>query len=164
MPDSASSDGRLQELADRRDIDDVLFTYAHALDAHEWDRLQEVFTPDAVADFLELGGVNEGLQAITDLVAGALGGLDSSQHLIGCPLAVVDGDTATATCYLQAQHVFNGAEGGDQYLVGGTYVDQLVRTSAGWRINHRTLHATWAAGNPDVFAAGAARLQSTSTT
>lgn len=162
MPDSSTPDGLLQQLADRREIDDVLFTYAQALDAHEWERLREVFTADAVADFLELGGANEGLEAITALVAGALGGLDASQHLIGTPTAVVDGDTATATCYLQAQHVFDGAEGGDQYLVGGTYVDKLVRTGEGWRIRHRTLHATWTAGNPDVFAAGAARLQSAS--
>lgn len=150
---------QLQELADRRAIDDVLYRYAHALDSHEWERLAEVFTPDAVADFLELGGVNEGLDAITGLIAGVLSGLDHSQHLIGSPLAVVDGDTATARCYLQAQHVFAGADGGDHFLVGGTYVDELVRTGDGWRIRHRTLHATWTDGNPGVFTAAAERLE-----
>jgi hypothetical protein len=159
MSAQGDADSRLQELADRRDIDDVLYRYSHALDSHDWELLRNgVFTEDAVADFLELGGVNEGVGAIIDLIAGVLSGLDASQHLIGSPMAEVDGDTATARCYLQAQHVFAGAQGGDHYLVGGTYVDQLVRTPAGWRIKHRTLHASWMAGNPGVFPAAAQRL------
>ncbi|MCX6386165.1 MAG: nuclear transport factor 2 family protein [Solirubrobacterales bacterium] len=56
-------------------------------------------------------------------------------------------------------HVFKGAEGGDHYLVGGHYVDRLVRTADGWRIAHRTLHATWMEGNASVFAAAAERLK-----
>jgi ketosteroid isomerase-like protein len=151
---------RLQELSDRRDIDDVLYRYAVALDSRDWDLLRSCFTEDAVADFLELGGVNEGVEAIVALVHGALSGLDSSHHLIGTPLASVDGDTATAVCYLQAQHVFQGADGGDHYLVGGRYEDRFVRTPAGWRIKHRTLYFSWAEGNPGVFPAGMERLKS----
>ena len=147
-----------EHLQDRLEILDVLNRYAHALDSRDWDLLRSCFTPDAVADYLDLGGVNEGVEAIVALCRGALDGLDASQHLIGSPLAEVEGDTATARCYLQAQHVFRGAPGGDHYLVGGTYVDRLVRTDDGWRIEHRTLHATWTDGNPDVFAAGAERL------
>jgi ketosteroid isomerase-like protein len=150
--------GSLSTVADRLEITEVLYRYAMALDSHDWEGLKSVFTPDAVADFLDLGGVNEGLDAITALIAGVLSGLDASQHLIGCPLATVDGDTATATCYLQAQHVFKGAPGGDHFLVGGTYVDRLVRTADGWRIVHRTLHASWMDGNPEVFTAAAERL------
>lgn len=145
----------LRMLADRREIDDVLYRYAQALDAHDWQLLRDgVFTEDAVAEFGEFGGRHEGIEAILALVSGALSGLDASQHLIGSPLAEVDGDTATARCYLQAQHVF----GDDQYLVGGTYEDELVRTPAGWRIRLRTLTGTWASGDPGVFEAGAARL------
>ncbi|CAB4877237.1 unannotated protein [freshwater metagenome] len=158
MTSHGSPEDRLTELEDRRLIDDVLYRYAQALDSRDWELLRSCFTPDAVADYLELGGINDGFEAILTLCRGALDGLDATQHLIGSPLATIDGDTATATCYLQAQHVFNGADGGDHFLVGGTYVDKLVRTPDGWRIKHRTLHATWTAGNPGVFAAGAERL------
>ena len=154
-----TDDTLLQELADRRAIDDVLNRYAHALDGRDWDLLRTCFTEDAVADYLELGGVNEGREAIVDLCSGVLTGLDASQHLIGSPSAQVDGDTATATCYLQAQHVYKGAPGGDHYLVGGTYVDRFVRTNEGWRIKHRTLHGVWFDGNPEVFTAAAERLK-----
>lgn len=162
MTNDAAAADRLAALEDRQAIDDVLHRYAHALDARDWDLLRTCFTTDAVADYLDLGGVNEGVETIVELCSGVLTGLDSSQHLIGSPLATVDGDTATASCYLQAQHVFAGAEGGDHYLVGGRYDDQLVRTPDGWRIRHRTLHATWSSGNPEVFTAAAARLAGTS--
>jgi ketosteroid isomerase-like protein len=159
MTSQATSSDRFGDLADRREIDDVLYRYAHALDSHDWDRLRTCFTEDAVADFLELGGVNEGIDAIVELISGVLSGLDASQHLIGSPIATVDGGTAKSSCYLQAQHVFEGAPGGDHYLVGGTYVDELVRTPEGWRIKHRTLHASWMSGNPGVFEAAAERLK-----
>jgi len=152
------TDATLQRLLDRQAIDDVLHRYAIALDAHDWDLLRSCFTPDAVADYLDLGGIKDGREAIVDLCRTALEGLDASQHLIGTPLAEVHGDEATARCYLQAQHVFKGAPGGDAFLVGGTYVDRLVRTRDGWRIAHRTLHATWTDGNPEVLAAGAGRV------
>ena len=148
-----------QDLADRQEIYDVLNRYAHGLDSHDWDLLRSCFTEDAVADYLELGGVNEGREAIVELCSGVLTGLDASQHLIGSHQATIEGDTAEARCYLQAQHVFKGADGGDHYLVGGTYVDRLVRTDEGWRIKHRTLHATWFDGNPEVFTAAAERLK-----
>jgi hypothetical protein len=149
---------RAARVADRQDIDDVLYRYAWALDQRDWELLRTCFTADAVADFLELGGVNEGIDTIVGLVSGVLSGLDASQHLIGCPRVSIAGDTATATCYLQAQHVYKGAPGGDHFLVGGTYADRLIRTPDGWRIQHRTLHATWMDGNPDVFTAAAERL------
>lgn len=149
----------LRELVDRREIEDVLYRYAQTLDSHDWDGLRTCFTPDAVADFLELGGVNEGIDAIVGLISGVLSGLDASQHLVGTPLITVDGDTASSSCYLQAQHVFKGAPGGDHYLVGGTYVDRLTRTADGWRIAHRTLHASWMDGNPEVFTSAAQRLE-----
>jgi len=153
----ASTD--LSAVVDRQEITDILHRYAHALDARDWELLRTCFTEDAVADYLDLGGVNEGVQAIVSLCRGALKGLDASQHLIGSPLVELDGDSAKATCYLQAQHVFRGLPEGDHYLVGGTYVDRVVRTPAGWRIAHRTLHTTWTHGNPDVFAAAAERRE-----
>jgi hypothetical protein len=46
----------------------------------------------------------------------------------------------------------------NNFLVGGTYRDRLVRTDDGWRIEHRTLEPTWQHGNPAVFERGAERL------
>ena len=148
----------LAALTDRLAIVDLLHRYATGLDTKDWDKLASVFTADGVADYGALGGVNQGPAAIVKLCSGALGGLDASQHIITNEVIELDGDRARARCYFQAQHVFTGAEGGDNFLVGGTYDDEIVRTVDGWRIRHRTLTATWTDGNPVVFEAAAARL------
>jgi 3-phenylpropionate/cinnamic acid dioxygenase small subunit len=145
-------------LTDRFAIVDLLHRYATGLDTRDWDKLASVFTHDGVADYGALGGVNEGPAAIVKLCSGALEGLDASQHIISNEVIEVDGDRARARCYFKAQHVFRGAEGGDNFLVGGTYEDEIVRTAEGWRIERRTLTATWTDGNPVVFEAAAARL------
>lgn len=151
---------RLAEVEDRQHITEVLYRYASALDGRDWDLLRSCFTEDAIADYLDLGGVKEGIEEIVALCDGALSGLDSSQHLIGNPRVEIAGDRATASCYLQAQHYLVSPSGANTFLVGGTYVDRLVRTPDGWRIEHRALHATWQDGNAGVFAEAAARLES----
>ena len=148
-----------QELSDRIEIVDLLHRYATGLDTRDWELLASVFTADGVADYssLELG-VNEGPDAIVDLCRGALSGLDATQHIISNEAIEVDGDRARARCYFQAQHVFRGAPGGDNFIVAGTYEDALVRTPAGWRIERRTLTPTWLEGNASVGEAAAERL------
>jgi hypothetical protein len=136
---AAPSEARLGELEDRLSITDVLYQYATGLDTRDWDVLRDCFTDDAVCDFLEFGGVNEGKDAIVALCSGVLSGLDSSQHLIANPRVVLDGDRATSVCYFQAQ-------------------DRHRRTEDGWKIEHRTLHCTWQDGNAGVFTEAAARL------
>ena len=149
----------LQELSDRIEIVDLLHRYATGLDTRDWELLASVFTADGVADYssLELG-VNDGPDAIVDLCRGALSGLDATQHTISNETIEVDGDRARARCYFQAQHVFRGAPGGDNFIVAGIYEDDLVRTPAGWRIERRTLIPTWFEGNASVGEAAAARL------
>jgi hypothetical protein len=132
------------QLADRIAIADLTAAYAFALDGHDWDGLDEVFTPDATA---ELGRSLSGLDAIKERIRGALEPLDASQHLVATPQIRIDGDRATCRCYLQAQHV----KGGALFMVGGRYDDRVVRTPAGWRIEHRVLTVMWTEGHPKVL-------------
>jgi 3-phenylpropionate/cinnamic acid dioxygenase small subunit len=139
----------LQQLLDRAEITDLLARYSTALDARQWDLLGEVFTPDAVCDYGSLG-TPQGVAAITALISGTIADLDATQHLVGNVVVSVDGDEATADCYLISQHIRQGTPGGDHYFLGGRYRDRVVRTPAGWRIAHRTLHRMWTSGNRDV--------------
>ena len=50
-------DKELQELVDRRAIDDLLLRYSTALDTRQWDLLDQVFTADAAIDYGPSGGV-----------------------------------------------------------------------------------------------------------
>lgn len=143
-------DPHVQRLIDERDLIDLTIAYCWALDGREWDALDQVFTPDATGDygFVQLAGVAE----FKSLVIRSLDHLDLSQHIVGSHQVHLDGDTATVRCHLQAQHTKRGTEGGDNYIVGGTYEDQAVRTEAGWRISHRRLDMTWFEGNQAVIA------------
>jgi len=148
----------LQGIADRFQIEDVLARYCTALDSKQWEMLTEVFAPDGVAEFGDLGGRHEGPRSIAEFVSSILGGLDASQHLLGNEVVRVSGDRAKATCYFQAQHLLVSANGGNTYLVGGIYDDELVRTPEGWRIALRQLTPTWYDGNAGVFTEATARL------
>ena len=145
------SDEETAILRDRLAIQDVLVRYGMALDDRDWERLSTCFLPDAVADY---GGPDDqvGYPKIEETCRAALGRLDGSQHFISNFEITVDGDTARSRCYLMAQHVRNSAEGGPHFTVAGTYRDELVRTSDGWRIRRRELITTWIDGNPLVIA------------
>jgi ketosteroid isomerase-like protein len=134
-------------LADRQAIVDLTVDYCWALDDRDWDALDRVFTPDATAELLaDLAGV----EAIKARVRRALEPLDDSQHLVATHQVRIDGDRATCRCYLQAQHVRRGVEGGENYIVAGRYEDEMVRTADGWRIARRVLVPMWTEGNPAV--------------
>jgi ketosteroid isomerase-like protein len=136
------------QLADRLAIIDVTIAYTWALDTHDWDALDDVFTPDATASLLvEL----EDREAIKERIRRALTPLDDSQHMVSNHDVRVDGDTATSRCYLHAQHVRHAAEGGPNYIVAGRYEDRFTRAPDGWRIAHRTLTVMWTDGNRKVI-------------
>ena len=140
------TDADITRLMDERDIVAVVSRYCRALDTKDWPLLSDVFLPDATAE-LGAGARLVGLDAILVRIRTALQHLDDSQHLVGNHEVVIDGDTATHRCYLQAQHVRRAAIGGPNYIVAGRYEDRLSRTPVGWRITHRTLSVMWTDGN-----------------
>ena len=46
----------MQEMSDRLEIQDLLTRYSYAVDEHDWDAFDEIFTPDAIIDYAETGG------------------------------------------------------------------------------------------------------------
>lgn len=142
------ADDALQDLLDTKAIVDLTIAYGWLLDHGPRADLDQVFTPDAVAIY---GGDEfNGLPAIIAKVEDALGRLDISQHIVSNQQVAIDGDAATCRCYLHAQHTKRGTEGGDNFIIAGRYLDELVRTDDGWRITHRVLEMDWMEGNPKV--------------
>ncbi len=140
-----------QAFLDRQAIVDLTIAYGWLLDHGPRSDLDQVFTPDAHANY---GGVEfDGLEAIIAKIESSLGRLSISQHLISNQQVSIDGDSATCRCYLQAQHTLRGTEGGDNYIMAGRYFDDLERTPDGWRITKRVLVIDWTEGNPKVVGA-----------
>lgn len=144
-----NADADLATLLDERAIVAVATRYCRALDTKDWPQLTAVFLSDATADLASPTRL-VGLEAIVTRIRTALEHLDASQHLVGNHEVSVDGDSATHRCYVQAQHVLRAATGGHNYLVGGRYEDELVRTPDGWRIAYRALVVMWTDGNVAV--------------
>lgn len=135
-----------QNFADHMEIQQVINLYASAIDKRQWSALEGVFTDDAVANFIGIG-VFEGRQAISDLIASVLVQCSVTQHLLGNINIEINGDQATAACYLSALHVGLGDYAAETLTVWGEYSDEFVRTANGWRIAHRTLTPQHAAGD-----------------
>ena len=138
----------LQEIVDRQEIVDLTIAYAWLLDHGPRERLDTVFTADAVCDYMS--EIVEGLPAIIEKVTNALGSLDASQHIVSNQQVSIDGDTATCRCYLHAQHTLRGTKGGDNFVIAGRYDDELIRTADGWRITFRKLSRDWTEGNSGI--------------
>lgn len=136
-------------MADRLAITDLTIAYCWALDTKDWDGLDRVFAVDVTAELAS--PLLHGVEAIKARVARALEPLDDSQHIVTNHQIVIDGDQASCRCYLHAQHVRRGVEGGDNYVIGGRYEDTMVRTPDGWRIAHRRLVSMWREGNVAVL-------------
>jgi ketosteroid isomerase-like protein len=140
--------GGVRELQDRAMISDLVMNCAQAQDRHDWSAVAATYAEDAV--YRHPGGEMVGVEAIVQRTRNALEALDASQHLLGSMTVDVDGNTAHARCYFHAQHVREGARGGDLYTIAGTYADTLVRTPDGWRIRERVQTYQWRNGNRDV--------------
>ena len=123
-----------QEVADRVEILDLLARYSTVVDGRAWDEMPDLFTADAVLDFTATGGIRGSVADHQAFNAEVLPGFASTQHVMGLPTVVVDGDTATSRsiCFnpmvVDEQHVF---------FVGLWYDDQLVRSGDGWRFAAR---------------------------
>jgi ketosteroid isomerase-like protein len=137
---------------DHHEIVQLTHAYCWALDSKDFDGLDQVFTDDATA--LLRSALLEGRHAIKQRIRSSVEPLDATQHTVTNHMITVDGDRATSRCYLHSQHVRRGTPGGELFVIAGRYEDQLVRTSAGWRIAHRTLVEVWQDGNLGVVRPG----------
>ena len=123
-----------QEVADRVEILDLIARYSTVVDRGAWAEMEALFTPDAVLDFTATGGISGSVADHQEFNAKVLSGFASTQHVMGLPTVVVDGDTATSRSICFNPMVVNDAH---VFFVGLWYDDELVRTADGWRFSSR---------------------------
>jgi len=117
--------------AERLAIEELLSRYVHLVDDADWDRLDEIFTPDGVFDLTAIGkGVPEGLDELRVCYAG----LDH-------PLAhhttnIVIEPAGPGAARVRSKYLVVRADG----MTGsGEYHDEAVSGEAGWRLRRRTV-------------------------
>lgn len=153
---------RIRRLEDRALISERVITYATSIDAGDWAAYADCFTDPVHIDFSDAGmaAADFPRDAFVGFASATLSGFTARQHL--SPNHVIefdDADPDRAVChsYMFAQHQLTGAEGGDFFLLRGSYTNHMLRTPDGWRIERLVQHVSWPDGNTDLPAQAAGR-------
>ncbi len=128
------------EVADRLAIADVLARYCRGIDRCDAAELGEVFTSDARLDY------GSGAAPIGEVIAGLMQGLGAmrlTQHAISNTICRIAGHRAKAETYCIATHILPGEDGEIELVVGGRYLDTLVKADGIWRIAERLYVMDW---------------------
>ncbi|MEU3919291.1 nuclear transport factor 2 family protein [Streptomyces sp. NPDC029004] len=136
----------LATVMDRLTIDELITSYAVAVDDGDWDAYRALFTPEGRADYRSSGGIEGEAAEAADWLAETMRLFPVRQHLIvNRRLHIQDlggypGDRAE----LQADYVNPmRLESGDDFVSGGRYTFGLLRTDAGWRLRTVVIHEKW---------------------
>jgi hypothetical protein len=136
-----------QGIADRLEITELLARYARAVDAGEWDLLDEVFTVDAVIDYRSAGGIRGGRDEVKAWLAEVLRHWPGRLHLIGAATIALHANEAQVSAPFSdvlAPSRDMAAAGTQGYLHGGGwYHHRMRRTSDGWRSVELVEEQTW---------------------
>lgn len=145
----------LQTVLDRIEINDLLVRYARAVDRCDAALFAQVWAPGAVVDY---GSGETDAAAWSDDLVMRLRQMDRTQHQISNSLVDLHGDAATAETMCTAYHRFTEAGTPLRMVVGGRYLDRLVRTGSGWRIAARRYVMDWNETEPSTMQAGEGRF------
>ncbi len=138
----------LPEISDRIEISDVLTRYTRAIDSHEWDRLDTVFTPDARIDYTESGGIAGTFAEVKPWLAEVLPAFfRTMMHTLGQIEVEMRGDEADVTAYFHNPMTMDDGQGGEKIVeIGGLYRHTMIRTPDGWRSRKLHEHVVWKRG------------------
>ena len=139
---------RIRRLEDRALISEQVIRYALAVDRRDWKMFAGCFTDPVHADYSEngLAAADFTRDDLVAIVRDAVIGYTATQHL--SPNHVIefdDSDPDRAIChsYMYAQHHDEDSDGGDLFLLRGSYTNHMLRTSDGWRIERLVQHVSW---------------------
>ncbi|ONI89341.1 hypothetical protein ALI144C_05210 [Actinosynnema sp. ALI-1.44] len=134
----------IQEISDRLEIQDLLVSYATAIDGKDFDALDQVFTEDAQIDYTAFGGIAGTRAEIKEFLTSSMAQFAVCQHLVANPAIQFDGDHATgrAMC-LNTLGIPVEEANPHLTLLGMWYIDEYTRTPQGWRISRRSIQSSW---------------------
>jgi hypothetical protein len=136
---------RLQELADRADLADLLARQGLWLDEQRFDDAGTIFTEDATVH--TQSGQSRRLQALTAQARRIHANFAATQHATSGVLIDIDGDRATVRANLIATFVRDAAAPEPAAAIGERYRFEAVRTPRGWRFSRLEVTPVWRSGD-----------------
>ena len=139
----------LAEVSDRIEIADLLTRYTSAIDRGDWDRLDDVFLPDARIDYTATGGIAGDFPEVKAWLARMLPLFPRRQHVIAQSEVTLHAETAGVVAYFVNPMILSQANGPELlWEFGGYYHHELVRTAEGWRSRELVEELVWKRGAP----------------
>ena len=145
------------QLRDRIAIINVVNSVGTLADLRKWSQLQQLFTERVTVDYTSLfpGEVqNISSEQLMTQWQSTLPGFDATQHMITNHQITVNGNRATVVAYVRATHKLGDA----MWVVGGYYVDELVRTDNGWKLQAIQYNALYEEGDRSLVEQAAANV------
>ena len=119
------------ETADRLELHELPGRYGDAIDDRDWDRLDQIFTADAVFDLTDLGAPRlEGLDAIKRYMA------EDANHPRTHTMTNIYVDETTEGAKLRFRILALLPE---RRVGTASYYDDVVKTPEGWRVQNRVI-------------------------
>jgi hypothetical protein len=142
----------LRWVADRIEIQDVIARYSLGQDSHQGDdanilqQWDKTFSDDGTVDYSVAGGPIGTYRELAQWMrgdgttTGSMTSFSNWQHMLSLPNVQLHGDTAHARTDFYATHRSRPEQTpAVHFNAAGAFVDDLVRTEAGWRIKFRRL-------------------------
>lgn len=144
-----------ERIADRMQIQDMMYRWCRSVDRLDFDAMRTVFHPDAIDTH---GAYNGGVDGLVDWIRNRHGTIPFSMHAVsnmliefaGPDLALVESYVRTTQRYpaeaAQALAALAGGKapsGAMDLLTCSRYVDRFERRNGEWKILARTLVADW---------------------
>ncbi|MFE5289941.1 nuclear transport factor 2 family protein [Nocardia sp. NPDC056611] len=143
------STSRIQDLADKFEVTELVHRLGRALDEGDWAELATLYTPDATAQ--TPGGLAVGRTALVTQASRNHSPDKHIQHIITGIIVDLDGDTARVRANLLAVFAWGPAQDptlGSQprLTLGEVYRFQAVRTPDGWQFAGVASSPVWSVG------------------
>jgi len=157
----------IEELMDKRALDELISAQAIAVDTHDWDGYRKCFADKVRFDFSEHVErvVGKGVGEATDPdqwvanVKSVIPGFDSTMHSVTNIIHEIKGDRASSRCYVTAEHFLNTDSGDRSITASGIYMFGSVRTASGWKLETWRLKTLFYRGNPLLYKQAADRVR-----
>jgi hypothetical protein len=154
MPFHATTE-TITTLRDTAAVVDALYRFAAGQDLEDQVLFRSAFAPNATLDFTQPAqrfGADIPVMPDRDTIERILTTLEPlvTSHTVTNPRVWLNGDRATLTAFVEAQHV-SKADPGRRLLLKNVYDVTLIRNGEGFVIETMTIRNLWFDGDPVVL-------------
>lgn len=132
----------LERLVAKDAIRELLFSYARGVDRCDLERLESIFWPEATDDhgFFK-GNALEFAKMIVPMLTKEMH--RTVHNMTNISIEFDSDDVARAETYCIALHEYDGAQGREELVVSGRYLDRVERRDGHWKIARRISLVDW---------------------